>query len=119
MKEYAKSFYKSKAWQETRYAYLSSQHFICERCGCPAKIVHHKKYITPANINDPYITLSWDNLEALCQECHNEEHLQEYNQTFFNEDGEIEKVKAGRSVKQFEKATAKIDDLIAKAKKML
>lgn len=37
-------------------------------------MAHHKVYITPTNINDPNITLNWDNLEALCQECHNKEH---------------------------------------------
>ena len=25
-------------------------------------------------LDDPYIALSWDNLEALCQDCHNKEH---------------------------------------------
>lgn len=40
----------------------------------PAKIVHHKTHITPENINDVSITFSWDNLEALCMDCHNNEH---------------------------------------------
>ncbi len=74
MKEYARSFYKSKAWMKTQAAYMSSKNYICERCGGMAKIVHHKTYITPQNINDPNITLSWSNLEALCQDCHNKEH---------------------------------------------
>ena len=39
-----------------------------------AKVVHHRTYLTPKNINDPSITLNWDNLEALCQDCHNKEH---------------------------------------------
>jgi len=30
--------------------------------------------LTPANIGDPNVTLAWDNLEYLCQECHNREH---------------------------------------------
>ena len=74
MKAWAKSFYLSAAWENTRAAYLMSQDYICERCGEPAKIVHHRKHITRNNINDTGITLSWDNLEALCQECHNKEH---------------------------------------------
>ena len=73
MKEWAEWFYKSKEWKETRKAYLES-HFLCERCGEPAKIVHHKKPITRANIHDPNITLNWDNFEAVCQDCHNKEH---------------------------------------------
>ena len=43
------AFYKSKAWQRTQAAFMSSKHGICERCGEPARIVHHKEYITPEN----------------------------------------------------------------------
>jgi len=67
-------FYNSPAWKRTQRAFMTSKNYICERCGLPARIVHHKIYITPSNICDPQITLSWDNLEALCQDCHNKEH---------------------------------------------
>lgn len=80
-KEYAKRFYASKAWRDTQKAYMQSKHYVCERCGRSAVIVHHKTYITPANINDPNITLNWDNLEALCQDCHNKEHFQDRSVT--------------------------------------
>lgn len=73
-KEYAKHFYKSKEWKKCREAYYISQHGICERCGKPGEIVHHKIYITPGNINNPEVTLNFDNLELLCQDCHNKEH---------------------------------------------
>lgn len=53
---------------------MKSRHYLCERCGEPAKICHHKEYLTPKNINNPEVTLSWYNLEALCQDCHNKEH---------------------------------------------
>ena len=74
MKEWAKEFYHSKSWKDTRLAYLKAQHYLCERCGEPAKVVHHKHYLTKRNINNTDITLNWDNLEALCQDCHNKEH---------------------------------------------
>lgn len=74
MKEYAKSFYNSPAWRKCRLGYMQSKNFRCERCGSPAHIVHHKQHITPNNIHDTSITLSWSNLEALCQDCHNREH---------------------------------------------
>ena len=74
-KDYAKSFYSSKRWKNTQAAYMASQNYICERCGNMARIVHHIKYITPNNIQDPNITLNWDNLEALCMDCHTREHL--------------------------------------------
>jgi 5-methylcytosine-specific restriction endonuclease McrA len=91
MKEWAKGFYKSTAWDETRAAYLSSQHCLCERCGEPAKVVHHRTYITKDNINNPYITLNWENLEAVCQDCHNREHhANERRRTYrFDADGNL------------------------------
>ncbi len=79
MKQYAEKFYRSKAWRETRKAYAASQNGLCERCKQAGDIVHHKKYITPSNINDPLITLDWANLELLCQDCHNKEHLRQQN----------------------------------------
>lgn len=71
----AKAFYNSAAWTTTRRAYLESVCYICERCGKPAVIVHHRKYLTPDLLSDPRVTLDWDNLEALCLDCHNAEHM--------------------------------------------
>ena len=50
-KDYAKGFYSSKRWKDTQASYMISQHYICERCGNIARIVHHIKYITPMNIH--------------------------------------------------------------------
>lgn len=76
---------------KTRAAYLMSQDYICERCGQPAKIVHHKRWLNRENINDISVTLCWDNLEALCQDCHNKEHhKQERHKRYrFDENGGI------------------------------
>lgn len=89
----SKAFYRSKQWRRLSRAFLLSRNYICERCGGPAEIAHHKRHITPANIHDPAITLNAANLEALCQACHNAEHFgrggavaQGYQ---FNEYGEI------------------------------
>ncbi len=73
-KEWAMSFYRSKAWVSCRISYMLSQNYICERCGDAAKICHHKTHLTPDNIDDPNITLNWEQLESLCQDCHNIEH---------------------------------------------
>jgi predicted HNH restriction endonuclease len=40
----------------------------------PAEEVHHKIRLTPQNITDARITLSWTNLEALCGKCHKDAH---------------------------------------------
>ena len=74
--DYAKKFYKSKAWKQCRESYISKVHGLCERCQSkgkitPGYIVHHKEYITPKNINNPMITLNHDNLMFVCHECHN------------------------------------------------
>ena len=79
MKEFAKSFYKSNAWEYTRKAYAKSQRNLCERCLArgkysPGIIVHHKIHLTPDNITDPSVALCWDNLELLCRDCHAAEH---------------------------------------------
>lgn len=73
-REFAKSFYNSKEWVKCRDGYMQSKNYICERCGSVAEICHHKKHITTSNIGDPNITLSWDNLQALCLDCHNRVH---------------------------------------------
>ena len=72
--EFAKAFYKSKAWLKCREGFIQSKFGLCEKCKRPGHIVHHKIKLTTDNIDDPEITLSWDNLEYLCLECHNTEH---------------------------------------------
>lgn len=79
MREFAKEFYSSKAWKDCRAAYRKSVGGLCERCRAkglivPGEIVHHKKYISPENIQDPMVLLNWDNLELVCRQCHAELH---------------------------------------------
>ena len=90
--EWATWFYNSKAWEDCRLAFMRSKFFICERCGAPATIVHHKEYLTPNNINDPNVTLNWANLEALCMDCHNQEHMGKgatRDDVMFDENGDL------------------------------
>ena len=77
-KSWAKWFYKSDAWQSCRRGYIAERKRIdggmCETCGERlGYIVHHKEALTPANIGDPNITLSHDNLVYVCKPCHDEE----------------------------------------------
>lgn len=98
-KSWAKAFYKSRAWQDCRAAYIASVHGLCERCLShgryrPGKIVHHTCYLTPDNINDPAVSLNFDNLEYLCQDCHNAEHhgAKDFcSKIFFDENGNPQK----------------------------
>ena len=43
---------------------------ICVRCGALGAIVHHKRPLTPDNIDDPLVSLNEKNLETLCRACH-------------------------------------------------
>lgn len=89
-----KQFYHSKQWRQLSRAFLLSKSYICERCGKPAEIAHHKKHLNPGNLYDPEISLNPHNLEALCMDCHNAEHFGNGGATArgytFNEYGEIQ-----------------------------
>lgn len=83
-KPFADKFYKTSAWRECRNSYAASRGHLCERCLSRGvlsmgEIVHHKIELTPENIDDPEITLSWNNLELLCRFCHAEVHDQRKN----------------------------------------
>ena len=80
-----KAFYHSAAWKNTRRNYKQSVGGLCERCLAkgmivPADIVHHKIPLTDENVKDLSISLSWDNLQALCRQCHAEVHDDMYAQ---------------------------------------
>lgn len=85
MREFARPFYHSKSWKTTRDAYMRAivrtdggglcPPGMCEMCFdrgeiVPADIVHHRTWLSEQNINDPSITLSWDNLMRVCRDCH-------------------------------------------------
>ena len=75
----ATGFYNSQAWKETRRNYKQSVGGLCERCLAkgiitPAEVVHHKIPLTPENICNLEISLGWNNLQALCRDCHAEVH---------------------------------------------
>ena len=72
---------------------------ICERCGkANSKQVHHKIYINEKNINNPTITLDFNNLELLCDSCHQREHKEKYSPTLwgleFDSNGDLIKTDA-------------------------
>ena len=114
MREFAKSFYRSKEWKQTSRAYMTSKNYVCERCGSVGEICHHKKYLNPSNINDPYITLSFDNLECLCRDCHGKEHELKRDWVVFDEAGNVAKVKESGASKEYKQAVQEIDRLLEK-----
>lgn len=75
-KKWAKAFYNSGAWKETREQILKRDRYMCQTKGCyrPAEEVHHIIYLTEENINDVKITLNPENLMCLCGDCHKAIH---------------------------------------------
>jgi len=64
-----------RSWARIRAAFLSANP-LCELCKqdgrlTPATLVHHKRKLTDGGTND------WNNLQALCQECHSRLHAKQ------------------------------------------
>lgn len=56
--------------------------------------MHHKEYITDLNYEDDNIFFNIDNLECLCQDCHNKEHFSDDEEEYrFDENGDVIKNK--------------------------
>ena len=100
-KDFSDWFYHTGAWKKTRAAYIKYCGGYCERCRKeveagtrslqdmkPIAIVHHKKYLSPENINDPRVSLSFDNLEGLCEDHHNKEHKEKNKRYRFDANGQ-------------------------------
>lgn len=95
-KEFSKAFYKSARWLKCRQSYIKSVNGVCERCGNPGYILHHKILLTPENIHDADVTLNFENLEYVCLRCHNMDddnehggHDVTYTKYRVSSDGEI------------------------------
>ena len=76
-KDFAKSFYNSKRWQQCRNSYIAKRIAIdggaCEECRRQqGYIVHHKVILTQSNINDPDIALNHEKMKYVCKDCHDE-----------------------------------------------
>lgn len=93
------SFYVSWIWRKCRKAFAESKGNICERCLKRGIIepgskdrpleVHHKIPLTADNVQDPKISLNWENLELLCKACHDEERERKTKRWRVDEDGSV------------------------------
>lgn len=97
-KSWAKKFYNSNAWIKCKKSYIAERILtdggLCEQCHTNhGYIIHHKTKLTPENINDPDVSLNFDNLMYVCKKCHDEfpEHLinRLSNSYEFDEEGMI------------------------------
>jgi len=78
-RDFAVAFYHSQEWKRCQGGYVKKAGGLCERCRekgiiRAGEIVHHKIRLTPENIRDPGVTLSENNLQLLCRNCHAEVH---------------------------------------------
>lgn len=92
-------FYHSMAWKRSRAAYIAYRKAIdgglCEVCHEQlGDTVHHKVWLTDANVDDPDIALSFGNYCLICRDCHAKEKdpnwtpIRRYT---FDDDGNIVK----------------------------
>lgn len=68
-------FYTSSIWRKTQARILQKQHYECQRCKSKglvtkARTVHHKQHLRA----HPELALDDNNLEAICERCHYDEH---------------------------------------------
>ena len=84
-------FYGSTEWKKVRAIKLRQSHYVCERCGKPYGMVHHKIHLTESNVDDPDISINLDNLIVLCEDCHNKEHFSKHKERkmSFDSNGDI------------------------------
>lgn len=85
-------FYNSLTWQKAREYKIASAGYLCEVCGGLGEIVHHKILLSEANMHDPKISISNDNLQLVCRSCHKRIHDEldgKGRQYQFDKDGNI------------------------------
>ena len=71
----AHPFYGTAKWKNCRATYMKKKHYVCERCGKPADVVHHIQHLHGTDYWDnPKKAFGEDNLMALCHNCHNTIH---------------------------------------------
>ena len=93
------AFYKSWIWRRCRKAFAESKGNLCERCMKRGIInpgekdrpleVHHKVPLTADNVQDPEVSLAWDNLELLCKDCHDAERARREKRWKISPDGRV------------------------------
>ena len=94
MRDFAKSFYKSKRWQAMRDYIIKRDRGLCQDClehgiVMQAEEVHHIIPLNESNINDASIALGESNLVSLCRECHQKRHRRKEKRYRVDADGHV------------------------------
>lgn len=103
-KSWAKSFYNSKAWKDCRKAYIAERISIdgglCEYCKKELGTeLDHVEELTPENIQDPDVTLNFQNFKWACHTCHTRKTKSGISEDdyYFDENGMVQMYVAPRS----------------------
>lgn len=112
------SFYNSSRWKKVAKSFMASKNFVCEICGAPAKICHHKIWLNAENVRDPNIALDWSNLQAVCIDCHNRIHYGDHARIDFDQDGNIIEVEETSDATSYAAARDQIDSVLARARSL-
>lgn len=73
-------FYCCKKWRELAFSLKVRAGGKCARCNqiildFSFLIGHHTAELTMENVNDPEVSLNPENIEIICHDCHNKEHV--------------------------------------------
>ncbi len=87
-REFSRKFYDSPMWRKVRKSFIAHRQSIdggmCQKCkDRTGYIVDHIIELSPENINDTEITLSWSNLQYLCLPCHNTKTFGEQEERYY------------------------------------
>jgi len=85
-----KQFYTTQKWVKCRRAFFISKFGLCELCGKPAEIVHHRVPLSAGDIKTNLAKCyGWDNLQLLCRICHELQHSSRADGLGFDSNGNI------------------------------
>lgn len=90
--EVVKKFYHSTKWKRVRMQVIQIHRGKCQECGKAGTEVHHKIPLTENNLTKDNIALGLNNLELLCDKCHNSkrtENKQVRGDLIFDERGDL------------------------------
>lgn len=99
--EAVEKFYTTRAWRKCRADFVEMRGGLCEECWSKGIIeagsadrpleVHHIIPITDENLADPEITLSFNNLQLLCKDCHEKKKIRSWKVKRFtvDDDGNV------------------------------
>ncbi len=69
-------FYHTDKWRKLRQLVINRAGGICEICNInKGTIAHHIIWVDDSNCYDPNVVWNIDNLQCVCQDCHNKIHM--------------------------------------------